>query len=40
VAEFLENRGYPADALRGGFDAWKEQGFATEPLAGEERLAA
>jgi rhodanese-related sulfurtransferase len=32
VAEFLEQRGYRADALQGGFDAWKDAGFETGPL--------
>jgi rhodanese-related sulfurtransferase len=40
VAEFLEAKGYQADALKGGFDAWKAQGFATEPLPADARRAA
>jgi rhodanese-related sulfurtransferase len=40
VAEYLEGQGYRADALRGGFDAWKAQGFETEPLGEAARRAA
>jgi len=40
VAEFLEQHGYRADALLGGFDAWKASGYKTEPLPQEMRRAA
>jgi len=31
VARFLNEHGYTAKALKGGFDAWKEAGYPTEP---------
>jgi rhodanese-related sulfurtransferase len=31
VAQYLNENGYQAEALRGGFDAWKEAGYPTEP---------
>ena len=32
VASFLESKGYRADLLGGGLDAWKRAGLPTEPL--------
>jgi rhodanese-related sulfurtransferase len=32
VAQFLNERGYRASALKGGFDAWKAAGY---PLDGQ-----
>jgi rhodanese-related sulfurtransferase len=31
VAQFLNEHGYQAKALLGGFDAWKAGGYPTEP---------
>jgi rhodanese-related sulfurtransferase len=30
VAQFLNERGYHATALKGGFDAWKAAGYPLE----------
>jgi rhodanese-related sulfurtransferase len=30
VAQFLNERGYRASALKGGFDAWKTNGYPLE----------
>jgi rhodanese-related sulfurtransferase len=40
VAEFLEQHGIRADALKGGFDAWCEAGYETAPLERHARQAA
>ncbi|MGV3723313.1 MAG: hypothetical protein ACO1SX_20635 [Actinomycetota bacterium] len=40
MAELLEQRGYRADVLQGGFDAWKDEGFETAPLQQQARQAA
>jgi rhodanese-related sulfurtransferase len=40
VAEFLAQHGYRAAALRGGFDAWKQQGYQTEPIGRRVQRAA
>jgi rhodanese-related sulfurtransferase len=36
IAAQLRERGYNAVALDGGFTAWKNSGFETEPIADEE----
>ena len=31
MAQFLNEHGYMAEALEGGFDEWEKAGYATEP---------
>ncbi len=34
MASYLNENGYEARALTGGYDAWVEAGYATEPKDG------
>ena len=34
MATFLSEQGYEASALAGGYDAWVEAGYETEPKDG------
>lgn len=36
MAQFLRGQGYRSYALRGGFDAWVQDGLPTEPKAKEQ----
>jgi rhodanese-related sulfurtransferase len=35
VAQFLNEHGYHASALTGGFDAWKNAGYPLEAMPGD-----
>ena len=39
MAGFLESKGYHADTLAGGLEAWMAQGYPAEPLTRQEHAA-